>query len=666
VSRTLAALVLLLALLAGAVVVFCDAPKALDGLFGNQQQAPALERELAKSNLASPPDRIPDDLDRSSDSGRLQVSNAPDSGDLAAASKVNFFAHLRIQLFGENDLPLQQAAAGILQMPEPGQDLKGLQALFFTMQGQKPKGFPVNEVLTDEQGYALLPLPAWRHGWAVYGRVPGRMIAFQTVSEIQVEAGGEYDAGVLVLKLGGRLEVEVVEETGAPVADASVVLVTDSQDDPMEMPILFLRTGAQGKAVFSNLSFREYKIEVAKHGYLPFRQPTIAITERGNAYLKAIISRGGSISGRVVGSEGQPLAGVAVGLQAKDSSLNPEGLTQAMLSDSDWAVSDADGKFSGSGLSAQSTYTLRAQLAPEIYVESKGHQINDFVLLKMPLALHVTGTVVRADGLPAAGAQVGLWEIRTPSVRMARVFRTTTQADGSFKLLVESGEFLLMAHHSSGAYMASKALHLQENQDLGVLPLFQGGDLNLSVFDPDGRLAERVFLVNSNTLKKIPWQGRPKLALDGMRQMRRDSDSQGRGRFSLQGLPPGEFQFQIYAPEYLHVRQTVQIIAGQVVSHKVQLVQGATLHLTLQDEAGKPIPSGRSKFRLVGPPESGRPEVPSVHPFRPDPKGELRFDRLVPGTWVLESYERNEIWVELDRYQLHAGSQSLVTVLDSI
>jgi hypothetical protein len=666
VSRTLAALVLLLALLAGAVVVFCDAPKALDGLFGNQQQTPALERELAKSNLAFPPDRIPDDLYRSSDSGRLQVSNAPDSGDLAAAFKVNFYAHLKIQLFGENDLPLQQAAAGILQMPEPGQNSKGLQALFFTMQGLKPKGFPVNEVLTDEHGYAVLPLPVSRQGWVVYGRVPGRMIAFQTVSEMPVEAGVEYDAGVLVLKLGGRLEVEVVEETGAPVAGASVVLVTHSNDDPMEMPILFLRTGVQGQAVFSNLSFRKYKIEVAKHGYLPFRQPTIAITERGNAYLKAMISRGGSISGRVVGSEGQPLAGVAVGLQAKDSKLNPEGLTQSMLSDSDWAVSDSNGKFSGSGLSAKSTYALRAQLAPNIFVESKEHQINDFVVLKMPSVLHLTGAVVRADGLPAAGAQVGLWEAHKPSVRTGRVYRAAAQADGRFELLVESGEFLLMAHDPSGAYMASKAINLQKNQDLGVLSLFQGGDLKLSVFGPDGRLAEQAFIVKSNTLKKIPWQGRPKLALDGMRQMRRDSNGQGRGFFSLQGLPPGDFHFQIYAPEYLTVRQTVRIIAGQVVSHRVQLVQGATLDLTLQDETGKPISNRRSKFRLVGPPESGRPEVSSIHPFRPDPKGELRFDRLVPGTWVLEAKAEDEIWVELDRYQLHAGSQSLVTVLDSI
>jgi hypothetical protein len=665
VNRTLAVLLLLIALIVGAVAFLNEGAGSLDPTDHLGFESESGERAYAEADQVAQVGEGPGPSEPLSEADRIQVDSDQESGENSVLAQPEVYAHLKIRLFGENDLPLADAAAGILKMPEPGNDFEGLQALFLTMQGQKPKGFPVNEKATDSQGYAVLPLPTSRDGWAVYGRVEGRMIAFQVIPEMQIDPGSEFDAGFLILKLGGRLEVDVVDETGASVADASVVLVTDSEDDPMEMPILFLRTDEQGQAIFSNLSFREYKIEVAKHGFLPFRQASIAITERGQAYLKALIPHGGEISGLVIGPDDRPLPGVPISLKAKDPELNPEGLTQAMLSDSNWAISDAEGGFSGSGLSAETQYTLTAELAPGVHAQSDEHQIGDFVTLKMPHTVRLTGVVVQPDGLPADHAQVGIWETSLKNRRDVGSYQTTSDAFGKFELQAEVGKFLLLVHHSSGFYMTRSPLNLAEDQDLGQLRLTQGGDLEITVIRADGSPVERVFLVRSNTNEKIPWRGRRNLAIQGMKQLRGSTIRYGAGKFSLSGLPKGEFEFQLYAPEYLDTVRRVKIIPGQKIQIQIELVQGATLNLQLLNSEGAAFSGGRQKFRLVGPPTELKPETPTVHSFRPNATGERRFDRLMPGSWVLELSTKTGEWNAIDRYQLQVGVQNLTTVVDS-
>jgi hypothetical protein len=119
----------------------------------------------------------------------------------------------------------------------------------------------------------------------------------------------------------------------------------------------------------------------------------------------------GSISGRVIGDDGQPLEGVRVGASLM-SSKDPSGWRQVNTNE--------DGNFVVDGLTPGS-YVLHAQatafVQPEISSEPKYHRLGDFVTLNLVKGGVITGRVTNAQGEPVIAVPVQALRVRDAAGR---------------------------------------------------------------------------------------------------------------------------------------------------------------------------------------------------------------------------------------------------------
>ena len=570
------------------------------------------------------------------------------------------YAELLVRLYGENDAYLEGATAGILLMPEPGQDFNNLQPLFFAMQGQAPKSFALNEVETNEKGEAVLPLPNHKHGWVVYGRAFGRLVGFKVLQNLAADE--RHDAGVLVLRRGGTLQVEVADGLGKPIADASVVLISEDNSDPTEMPIHFLRTGADGIALFNALNFASYEMDVAKPGYLFIDKQRVAITERGNGLEQVVLHRGGSLTGQVIDEKGIGLAGVPVSIRAEQHKHRPQGLTEELMSDQQWAVSGADGQFEGAGLVEGASYFVRAEPSAEAAVQSKGHKVGDHVTLKVNPVVMLRGRVLQADGQPAVGASVGMQAANYSAHIKPLVMRTA--ADGSFEGEVYRGNYRMVIHHESGEMIHPKVLRLNQATELPDFKLPAGGALEVRFIQPDGTPAEQVYL---SRLILPQHEGADKTMrglLSRLERLRRTDVMQHEDTIRVRGLNPGPVTMRFHAPGYLDPVLKVEVKSDELGQHEYRLERGGTLNLTITGPADFKPRRVAYELRYLDPLAERHQFLRTQLPFTVKSDGSRQHKRLIPGTWGV--FVKDDInpdlgatpGAELGRFTVLAGEQS--------
>lgn len=184
---------------------------------------------------------------------------------------------------------------------------------------------------------------------------------------------------------------------------------------------------------------QSYWLLVKAPGYAAGRTPEITVSkgERREG-VTVRLTRGATITGRVVDAKGEPIANASVSPLTPDE-LRPKSVFERVLIDgiaeSRQLKTGPDGRFTISNL-MQGSYVLvvshplfPAHQSPAVSVQSAGEVPTEPLVL--PAGARVHGHVRLADGKPAPKAQLQLVRSDGPSV--GRLNRAATNADGAFE-----------------------------------------------------------------------------------------------------------------------------------------------------------------------------------------------------------------------------------------
>jgi len=640
---------LMLALVAGAAVLFWPGSDKADG-FGTPESQPADEEERGPVDTDFVPEVTEQPGVELEQADPLGDDPQREGGDLLVATptpSADGEAFVLVQVIDENGAPIQGATVGVLGVPELNDgNLERLQPILFTVQGAPVKDFVVTERISDVEGKVRLAAPIDQQIVA-YARMSRHLISFQL--HIPLEAGEEADMGQLRLAPGGYLEVRVIDELGGPVKDAAVIAqLNDGGNFQEELPIHYLRSDENGLAIFHHLSFKEYKLEVAKHGYRYFREDPVAITQRGDGLMEVTLSRGASMAGTVIDSYGGPAKGVTLDVSPRSDRYRPEGLTRGLLGSAPPVVTDASGAFRVDGLSAEADYNLiaRPQRGLPHYSREKPAE---GLTLRLPETAFVRGVVLRSDGEPAPGAQVSFLEDVGNERRRVRPRNFRTNDLGHFEAAIRPAEYNWFIRHPSGEAASQSSLSLIGEYNFGEVLLNEGGVIEISFLRNDGTPAERV---NFQSVRRTDAGGaNESRSLAGSR---RPEQRGSEGAFTLRGLAAGSYQLRFTSSEGLIPIVNVQVQPGVVTTLEVGLQQAAELRVDVLSRDGTRA-IGRYRLERKNPLPAEWSHMSSSNRFRLRDSGTARVSGLVPGTYLLRVDERGA--THFAEFTVQAGSQ---------
>lgn len=646
---------LLLALVAGAAVLFWPDSTPVDG-FGGANAASADDEERGPVDTNFDPENPQQPGAGLEQAGPAEGNPQREGGDLlVAGSKPSPAggAFVLMQVIDENGAPMQGATVGVLGVPEmSGDDLGKLQPILFTVQGAPVKDFVVTERVTDAEGKVRLAAPV-EEQIVVYARMPRHLISFQLRAPL--ETGEEADMGQLQLAPGGYLEVRVIDELGGPVEDAAVIAqLKEGGNFQEELPIHYLRTNESGHAIFHFLSFKEYKLEVAKNGYRYFREDPVAITQRGDGLLEVTLSRGASMSGTVIDAFGGPAKGVSLEVSPRSDRYRPEGLTRGLLGAADPVLTDAAGAFRVDGLFAEADYNLiaRPQRGLPHYSREKPAE---GLTLQLPQTAFVSGLVLRSDGEPASNARMTFLEDVGNERRRPRPRNFRTDESGRFDAQLPPGEYTWFVRHTSGEAASSSSLSLAGEYELGEILLQEGGVIEISFLRADGKPAERV---NFSQLRRT--DAGAELEPSSLAGARRPEQRGSERPFVFRGLPTGSFQLRFSSSEGLIPIIDARVQPGLTTTLEVAIQPAAELRVDVRSRDGNRA-TGRYRLERKDslPPEWSH--LSSSNRIRLRDNGPARVSGLVPGTYLLRKDERGA--THFAEFTVQAGSQEREFVL---
>lgn len=645
---------LLLVLVAGAAVVLWPQSEADPGLVaqseagGEDEERGPVDAEFLPENDGGPAQpEVSEATDPQREGGEVLVAS-PGVADPDGE------AFVLVQIVDENGGPMQGATVGVLAVPDINDDnLQDLQPILFTVQGAPVKDFDSTEALTDVEGRVRLPAPLDAQ-LVVYARMPRHLISFQL--RPPMSAGEEADLGQMRLAPGGYLQVQVIDEFGGPVVDAAVVAVlNDGGNFAEELPIHFLRSDENGKAVFNHLSFKEYKIEVAKHGYRYFREDPVAITQRGDGMLEVTLSRGAVMSGTVIDAFGGPAEGVNVSVDPRNNRHEPEGLTRGLLGARPPTLTDAGGAFRIEGLFEEGEYNLVARPSRGLPYFSR-EKPAEGLTLQLPETAFVRGRVVQADGEAAVQAQIGFIEDVGNQRRRPRTRSFRTDETGAFEAQLPPGEYSWYIRHNSGEAASDGFLNFTGSYELGDLMLRAGGTIELRFVDASGKATGRV---NYQSIRRIDSgaESESRSLANARRPRQRGSYTP----FVMQGLTHGRYQLRFTASDGLVPLIEVQVQAGVTTELEIGLQLAAKLTLDVRTPEGERA-EGRYRLERKDPLPAEWSHTPATRRIRLRSREAANLNGMVPGTYVLRKDERGS--QPFAEFTLQAGSQEREFVLN--
>ena len=638
-------LVLILAVCAG--VLFWPAADPAGEDPGISAEASAEEGQRSLAEVGSLPD-----LDEAP-SGPLEL--APEEDEAApvreggevlpdAGESLEDGATVRVRVVNEDGAPLQGASVGVMAVPSINgeQDLRRLQPILFAVQGApiEVEGMKINEALSDLDGVVELPAPTGVQIVA-YARLARHLISFKLADNLEVDE--ERDLGDLRLAPGGYLEVRVLDEFGVAIEDAAVVMVlTNGGNFAEELPIQFLETNQEGRVVFQHLSFKDYKLDVAKHGFQHYHQDPVSITERGDGLIEVALSRGAVMAGAVVDSFGAPVEGVKVTARAREREHRLEGLTEGLLGPAPPVMTDAAGSFRMEGLFAEAQYNLVAE--PERGISARQRERpTEQLRIVLPETAYISGRVVSAEGEVVPNGRMNFHRDPSESGRWPRPRVETTGEDGRFEVELSPGLYSYSISHALGERYSVGSLDMRGELDLGDIQLEPGGRVELTFLNAQGESTDAVRFRSLNRAdgaaesepRTIQWTRRP--INDG------EADP-----MIFEGLMPGTYALRVSTSAGLAPITTFEVRAGRTDKIDVQLGFGATLILDLKGEDGSNV---NSRFRLERqgalPPQWGH--LTRTHRIRVRSDREFRLGAIVPGRYTLREDRRgSEPFAELN------------------
>jgi hypothetical protein len=646
---------LLFAFVAGAAVLFWPSSEQANG-FGSTGSQLAEDEERGPVDI----NFVPEDTEQPG--AELEQADAQgddpqrEGGDLlvaASSPSESGEAFVLVQVIDDKGAPIQGATVGVLGIPELSDgNLEKLQPILFTVQGAPVKDFVVTERTSDVEGKVRLGAPIEQQ-IVVYARMPRNLISFQTRDSI--DAGEEVDMGQLRLSPGGYLEVRVIDEQGGLVEDAAVVAqLIEGGNFAEELPIHYLRSDEDGRAIFHHLSFKEYKLEVAKHGFRYFREDPVAITQRGDGLLEVTLSRGASMSGTVIDAYGGPVKGVTVDVRPRSNRYQPDGLTLGLLGAAEPVITDISGAFRVDGLFAEADYNLtaRPQRGLSFYSREKPAE---GLTLRLPQTAFVSGLVLRSDGEPAPNARLIFLEDVGNERRRPRPRNFRSDESGHFEAPLPPNDYTWFVRHSSGEAASHASLSLMDDFDLGEILLNEGGVIEISFLRTDGKPAERV---NFGSVRRTDAGAANES--NSLAGARRPEQRGSEAPFVLRGLATGSYQLRFTSSEGLIPLIHAQVQPGVVTTLEIGIQPAAELRIDVRSRDGKRA-AGRYRIERKDPLPAEWSHMSSSNRFRLRDNDSARVSGLVPGTYLLRIDERGA--VHFAEFTVQAGSQEREFVL---
>jgi RNA polymerase sigma factor (sigma-70 family) len=311
------------------------------------------------------------------------------------------------------------------------------------------------------------------------------------------------------------------------------------------------------------------------------------------------VARSLPIGGRVVDSEGQPVAGAQVGFGNR---IEPALETRPQSDNFDWpfwvkATTDADGRWRIDRIAAETIKTIEGGASHPEHVGSEhvsvsgDSDVRELLLdgqhvFKLGRAVIVRGVVMDADGKPLQDAKVAVGPVGHSGRR-----ESTTAANGTFLLVGCPPGRQLLSAEAPGYAPTTREVELTVDTEPFQLTLAPGKRLRLRVVNSQGLPIPQAS-VWLDTFGHGPW------GLTGGAPSVVQADFNGRtdadGRVEWNSAPDQELHFDIAATGYMRNDEITVLPDG--IEHEIVLTPALTISGTVTDErTGEPIP----RFRII-------------------------------------------------------------------
>jgi len=380
-------------------------------------------------------------------------------------------------------------------------------------------------------------------------------------SVLDVAAAGA-SASVTMLP-GGPLAGRVTDPAGRPIPGASLciappvarpaaVLAAGFAYNRTDLGPACAQSGADGAVTVPSIPYGHYKMTVEAPGFGSIANETVEL-RAGSEPRTWVLSPAGAITGRVLDSNGQAVAGVKVTFRDRVRGSVVETTT------------DDGGTFRSVALAAGS---WRVELAPEEQrpllrdaVTVKVAETTDLGVLRARAAFAIAGRIAGPDGKPAVRADVRAVQKALPR-KLLRT--TTTDENGAFRLpgLAAGVAIDLLVKPAPGLTAATFTGFEAPAKGVG-LALEQSGRLTGVVRAADGSVPARAYV------SAFPGAGHPALEANAGQASSAPVDAAS-GAFTLENVPLGG-----------NVEVRVSASGLGEASARVEALDGTPLELTL-------------------------------------------------------------------------------------
>ncbi len=459
-----------------------------------------------------------------------------------------------------------------------------------TVEVADPSGAPIDGATVELRGIDHQTQKS-QHGTAVFAPVvsggyqvvavaPGRARAMTMV------AVRTNDATVkLVLTSGANVRGRVVDDHGAPVADARVAFQGASdfivRADPRYDGVA---SGADGTFELAAMGAGSYRFTASHPAYAPGVSEIVTLdgkTDRGGVTIK--LATGATVRGRVIDASKQPVAGarVRVAVAAR------RGIVFEAPRET---YSATDGTFEVRGLG-------RRELAAFAVGESAASQTKDVdtshgdvtgVELVLDVTGSISGVVVDPNGQPIEGAQVSAFpsfESFGPTtdftqLRLRGATDELTDASGRFTLVgLANGSYRVSASRERSAGRGRRNPFGNNGGLDSVVAQTGAHDLKITL-EPEGGVKGKVMLADGTAPPAFT------VSIGGLEQSFTAGPS-----FELDGLVPQHYSLTVTGPLFLPSGTDVTVLAGTTVdAGTITLSPGRTLAGVVV-AAGAPVPN---------------------------------------------------------------------------
>jgi len=396
---------------------------------------------------------------------------------------------------------------------------------------------------------------------------PGFEIA-ALARDLEEESG---DLGAVRLPDAIPLEVHVQDQAGRPLEGVVVGLGQEpdfNRSGSHSMVVIAGTTDAAGRCPFPSVMDREELLLTVLSATHVGYSEVVNLTDGSipSPYLVQL-APGSEITGQVLNPYGHPAEGVSFEFRSTglwiERFLKPSDGVRGNI------LSDRDGAFRIGGLDPEQTYSVTAHSSEWGTLTQEDAPVGSELRFRFDFKVPVSGTVLRHDGRPAAGAMVRI----RPEGSSLQIYDLAADDNGRFEGQLERDEYELSVRHPSGRYYRDETISIESATDLGALSLSPGGAIRVK-----GRSALDGSPVNLWSLVLHPEdeEGKPK----GKSEFGHD----GKGPTQvLSGIPPGSYELVSDADDCAEISQMVDIIADEELHLELDFHPEARLLLTIPE-----------------------------------------------------------------------------------